>query len=133
MDASMVVGPMDAGVDPSADASSAEAGPAPGDASAPAVKLPPGVRGMFPLPGASGLCNDPPLRIEFSAPPSLGSRGRIRVWRDDQPSTPAASIDLGAGTQAVMRGGQSYQQPPAAFVDGNAAVFALPPGALMRG
>jgi pectin methylesterase-like acyl-CoA thioesterase len=71
------------------------------------------------------LCADPPLRITFAAPPSLGSAGKIQVYDVAQPATAVASVDMSAATTTDTIGGASFTLPRAAYVDGNDAVFYL--------
>lgn len=98
----------------------------------PAANLPAGVRAMFPLPDAQDVCVDPPLRIEFAAPPVLGARGRVQIWSDADTSAPKAELNLAAGNGSRTIGGMAFTVPRPAYVDGNSAVFYLT-GKLARG
>ena len=97
------------------------------------VDLPSGATAMFPAPDTTVHCDDPPLRIAFDAEPTLGDRGQVHVWSEAQAGEPVLSMELGARAGQARRGGGEYQQGPPIYVDGNAVVFALPPGALIRG
>ena len=97
------------------------------------VVLPAGVSGLFPAPGAQGVCPDPPLRITFSAPPALGMAGRIQVWNAAQTATPVATVDMAVAMASDTIGGTVFNVPRAVFVDGNAAVVYLRQRALTYG
>ncbi len=93
--------------------------------------LPPGVTALFPAPNASGVCPDPALRVTFSAPPTLGSSGKVQVY--EASGTLVASVDLGAKTLSDSIDGTTFSRPLPAFVDGNSAVIYLKNKALGYG
>jgi hypothetical protein len=86
---------------------------------------------VFPRPGGQGLCPDPPLRITFASPPTLGSSGAIRV-RDDAGAV-VATVDMSAATYTDTRGGLTLNLLRPAYVDGNDAVIYLKSHALAYG
>lgn len=97
------------------------------------VDLPAGVRALFPVPGARGLCPDPPLRVTFPGAPTLGRAGAIRVFNAARPGAPVATIDMSVMTAPATIGGQTFNVPRPAYVDGNDAVVSLPSRALEYG
>ncbi|HET6151290.1 MAG TPA: pectinesterase family protein [Polyangia bacterium] len=97
------------------------------------VVLPAGVSGLFPAPGAAGVCPDPPLRITFPAPPALGMAGRIRVWNAAQTTTPVATVDMAVAMASDTIGGLAFNVLRPVFVEGNAAVIYLRQRALTYG
>ena len=92
-----------------------------------------GVVGLFPAPSAHDQCTDPPLRIEFDGPPTLGASGKIRLFDRSAPRTAAATLDLAVARIDGTRGGVTFAMERPAYVDGNAAVFYVPSGALRPG
>ena len=106
-----------------------------GESETSAQALPPalrsaGVVALFPAPAGTDLCADPPLRITFSAPPTLGSAGKLQVFDAAEPRTAVATVDLASKTVSDQRGGVSFVMERPAYVEGNAAVFYLPSRAL---
>lgn len=92
--------------------------------------LPPGVRALFPAPGARGACVDPGLRIEFwraagEPAPSVGDAGVIAVY-DSASSEVMARIDLAATTFTRRVGGLDLNVERPVYVDGDAVVIVLP-------
>ena len=110
-----------------------------GTGGAPAPQdLPPALRdagavALFPAPDAKGVCPDPPLRITFSAPPTLGTRGKIQVFDTAQPATAVASVDMAASNVSDTIGGTVFTMQRPAYVDGNDAVVYLRAHALSYG
>jgi pectin methylesterase-like acyl-CoA thioesterase len=88
---------------------------------------------LFPAPNVHGVCSDPPLRITFSAPPSVGSAGKIQVFDASQPAMPVAALDMGAASTSDTIGGTTFNMLRPAYVDGNAAVLYLKSHALTYG
>ena len=84
--------------------------------------LPPSVTGLFPKPGASGVCVDAPLTMTFASAPSIGSKGVIAVYAQASPSTVVDQIDLAAASYSDMIGGQSKNLVRPVFIDGTSAV-----------
>ena len=95
------------------------------------TNLPPGVSALFPTPDGQGICPDPPLRITFSAPPTLGSTGKIQVFNSS--GAVVATVDMAASTITDTIGGSSFVVQRQAYVDGNDAVVYLKQKALSYG
>lgn len=95
--------------------------------------LPPGVSALFPPNGTTGSCPDPALRISFSAPPTLGSSGKIQVFDAAQGGTAVASVDMSQSTISDTIGGTKFSLQRPAYVDGNDAVIYLRNRALSYG
>jgi pectin methylesterase-like acyl-CoA thioesterase len=87
----------------------------------------------FPAPGSQHLCVDPPLRVTFSAPPTLGKSGKVQVFDASQPGTAVATLDMGAASFSDTIGGTTFNMVRPAFVDGNDAVLYLKSHALSYG
>jgi hypothetical protein len=122
----------------------ADSGAPPDDGGAPDASVTPpqdlpqalrdaGVVALFPAPGGSDLCPDPPLRITFSAPPTLGSSGLIQVFNAAQPSVAVASVNMSVMRTTETIGGVSFNLERGAYVEGNDAVIYLPGRSLSRG
>jgi pectin methylesterase-like acyl-CoA thioesterase len=86
---------------------------------------------VFPAPGATGTCRDPPLRITFPSPPKLGTAGTIEVH--DAAAAVVARVDMSAASYKDTIGGLSLTLPRPVFVDGNDIVVRLPANALGYG
>lgn len=99
----------------------------------PAVDLPAGVSGLFPLPGATNICADPALRLRFASAPKLGSSGKLRVFDAAAPNVAAVTVDFSAMSVTQVVGGQSYNQARPIFLDGNDVVVPLLSKALSYG
>ena len=95
------------------------------------TNLPAGVTALFPPPGGQDICPDPPLRITFASPPTLGSTGKIQVFGAS--GTAVATVDLSASTITDTIGGSSFVVERPVFVDGNDAVIYLKQKALSYG
>jgi pectin methylesterase-like acyl-CoA thioesterase len=91
----------------------------------PAVDLPAGVMGLFPLPGAANICTDPALRIRFASPPKLGSSGKLRVFDVSATSAAVVTVDFAAMTVSQVIGGQTYNQARAVFLEDRDVVVPL--------
>ncbi|WP_437538994.1 pectinesterase family protein [Sorangium sp. So ce726] len=104
-----------------------------GDGGAGPVDLPAGVSALFPVPGARGLCPDPPLRITFPGAPTLGSTGSVRVFNAARPGAAVATVDMASMTVSATIGGRTFNVPRPVYVDGNDAVVSLPSRALDYG
>lgn len=103
-----------------------------GTAGAPTVTPTLSTGPLFPANGARDVCPDPPLRLHFSGPPSVGSSGKIRVF-DAASSSPVATVDLAVANINVMIGGTAFKLPRPIYVDGNDVIVRLPPRALTYG
>ncbi|HYQ18506.1 MAG TPA: pectinesterase family protein [Polyangiaceae bacterium] len=90
--------------------------------SAPSGPLPPSVTSLFPAPGASGVCVDAPLTINFASKPSIGAKGTIRIYAKASPSTVVDSIDVAATSFSDTIGGQARNLVRPVFIDDNSAV-----------
>ena len=93
--------------------------------------LPAGVTALFPAPGATGVCPDPPLRITFASPPALGTSGKIQVFTSS--GTAVATVDMAAATITDTIGGTQFVLLRPVYVDGNSAVIYLKNKALAYG
>jgi pectin methylesterase-like acyl-CoA thioesterase len=91
----------------------------------------PGGAMAFPPPNGKNVCPDPPLRITFSGPPSLGTSGAIRVYGAG--SAVVATVDMGATTFSDTIGGTTFNTVRPAYIDGNDAVIYLKTHALAYG
>jgi pectin methylesterase-like acyl-CoA thioesterase len=69
------------------------------------------------------VCTDPPLRITFSGPPTLGTAGKIQVYNSG--GTAVASVDMAAANVTDTIGGTMFTLPRQVYVDGNDAVIYL--------
>lgn len=87
----------------------------------------------FPAPGAKGVCPDPPLRLTFSGPPTLGTAGKIQVFDAAASGAAVAVVDMGGTSFSDVIGGTPFNTVRPAFVDGDDAVFMLPSHALTYG
>jgi pectin methylesterase-like acyl-CoA thioesterase len=87
----------------------------------------------FPPPNGSGVCPDPPLRLTFSGPPTLGTSGKIQVFDASQPGIAVASVDMAAASFTDTIGGVVFNTPRPVYVDGNDAVIVLRSHALGYG
>jgi pectin methylesterase-like acyl-CoA thioesterase len=111
-----------------ANAGAAGSGSSNGDAGSgglPAVDLPAGLTGLFPLPGAANICADPALRLGFASPPKLGSSGKLRVFDVSAGNAPVVTVDFAAMTVSQVVGGQAYDQARAVFLEGSDVVVPL--------
>jgi pectin methylesterase-like acyl-CoA thioesterase len=88
---------------------------------------------VFPAPNSQGVCADPPLRITFLNPPTLGTAGKIQVFDAAQTATPVAAVDMAATTFTNSVGGMTFNITRPAYVDGDDAVIYLPSHALTYG
>jgi pectin methylesterase-like acyl-CoA thioesterase len=86
---------------------------------------------VFPAPGAQGVCPDPPLRVTFASPPTLGSSGAIRVY--DASGAVVATVDMGAAMYTDTIGGIAFSLLRPVYVDGNDVVIYLASHALGYG
>jgi pectin methylesterase-like acyl-CoA thioesterase len=97
------------------------------------VDLPPGVSGLFPLPGAKNICADPALRLSFASAPKLGSAGKLKVFDAAAPATPVVTVDFAAATVSKAVGGQTFNLPRQIYLDGTDVVVPLDSKALGYG
>jgi len=86
---------------------------------------------VFPAPGAQGVCPDPPLRITFASPPTLGSSGAMRVR--DASGAVVATVDMSAAMVTDTIDGLSINLLRPVYVDGNDVVVYLKAHALGYG
>jgi hypothetical protein len=93
--------------------------------------LPAGVGNLFPPPGGQNVCPDPPLRITFAGPPTLGAAGKVQVF--NAAGAVVASVDMAAATVTDTIGGTSFSLLRPVYVDGNDAVVYLKTKALGYG
>jgi pectin methylesterase-like acyl-CoA thioesterase len=99
----------------------------------PAVDLPAGVTGLFPLPGAANICADPALRLRFASPPKLGNTGKLRVFDVSATSAAVVTVDFAAMTVTQVVGGQTYNQARAVFLENSDVVIPMLSEALAYG
>ncbi|HWA76758.1 MAG TPA: pectinesterase family protein [Polyangiaceae bacterium] len=95
------------------------------------VGLPSGVSALFPANKSQGVCPDPPLRISFASPPSLGTAGKIQVFNAS--GGVVASVDMASTNVTDTIGGTTFTIPRRVYVDGNDAVIYLKTKALSYG
>jgi pectin methylesterase-like acyl-CoA thioesterase len=74
--------------------------------------------GEFPQAGATDACGDASLRMSFTVPPALGTKGKLEVRDLAQPDVPVVSIDLATGPYHAVIGGQNRQLHLPIVVDG---------------
>jgi pectin methylesterase-like acyl-CoA thioesterase len=91
----------------------------------------PGGAMVFPPPNGQHVCPDPPLRITFSGPPTLGTSGNIRVY--GAAGAVVATVDMAATTVSDTIGGTTFNTVRPAYVDGDDAVVYLKTHALDYG
>lgn len=84
--------------------------------------LPAGVSGLFPAPGATGVCLDAPLTLTFSGPPALGSTGKITIYAKNSPNMPVDTVDVSTSKYTDSIGGQTRNLVRPVFIDGSQAV-----------
>lgn len=86
-----------------------------------------GIASLAPTNGASGICVDSVLRLTFTAPPTLGTAGRIRIYNLTNPVTPVDTIDLGAsagnGSQLRSIAGNNLNTYPVIISGNTATIF----------
>jgi pectin methylesterase-like acyl-CoA thioesterase len=112
--------------------SGAPTAPAPGtDDSATSAPLAAGP--LFPANGAKDVCPDPSLRLHFTSTPSVGSSGKIRVFKSASPSTPVATVDLAASMVSDTVGGTKLNLPRPVYVADNEVIVRLPQHSLSYG
>lgn len=83
-----------------------------------------GVTALFPARDATGVCLDAPLRLTFSASPTLGTAGRIQVFSTANPGTPVDTIDLAVAAPKINIAGRDFFYKPV-IVDGSEAYVYL--------
>jgi pectin methylesterase-like acyl-CoA thioesterase len=94
---------------------------------------PPAAGPLFPPANGQALCPDPPLRISFTGPPTVGTSGKIQVFDAAQTATPVAAIDLATTSFSDTIGGTLLNVTRPVYVDGNDVIVKLPTGALHHG
>jgi pectin methylesterase-like acyl-CoA thioesterase len=87
----------------------------------------------FPAPGATGVCPDPPLRLTFASPATLGASGLIRVYDASAPATAVATVDMGAASYSDSFGGLKMNMQRPVYIDGNDVIVYLPSQSLAYG
>jgi pectin methylesterase-like acyl-CoA thioesterase len=85
--------------------------------------VPPGVTSVFPASGASGVCLDAPLTIDFASKPSLGDKGTIKIYAKSNPTNVVDSVDIAAASYSDSIGGQSRNLVRPVFLDDKSAVI----------
>jgi pectin methylesterase-like acyl-CoA thioesterase len=71
--------------------------------------------------------------MTFTAPPTLGTAGKIQVFDATQPGSAVAAVDMGAASYGDTLGGTAFNTLRPAYVDGNDAVVYLKSHALTYG
>lgn len=79
------------------------------------------VSGFAPAAGASGLCVDSPLSIQFDRTPQLGKTGRIRVYNSH--GALVDTIDMAANPQSRIIGGNPFAYYPIILKDNTANIY----------
>jgi len=74
-----------------------------------------------PTNGATNLCIDSPLKINFNQPVKVGNTGRLRVFQDD--GTLVDTIDMSLATQARLNGTVSFNYLPIIATGNTAAIY----------
>ena len=85
--------------------------------------------GRFPAPNAS-VCADAPLRLSFPAPVTVGSSGKIQVFKLSAPDTAVDSIDVAATSFRDTIEGRAFYKVKPIFLEGNDVVMYLKTKAL---
>ena len=76
------------------------------------------------FPAVAGTaCADAPLRLSFSAPVTVGSTGKIQVFKASAPSTPVDVIDLAVTPERNTIGGRPFYRVRPIFIEGADAVI----------
>lgn len=78
---------------------------------------------LSPADGTTNVCPDTTLQIAFTAPPSLGDKGKITVIRDSDMSE-VDVLDLSASVFTNTVGGKLFHEIPIS-IDGNSASIQL--------
>ncbi len=97
------------------------------------LDLPGAPIGIFPRLGQQDTCGDASLHVRFSAPPTLGTQGKLRVFDAAAPNAAVATVDLAVMSVTDSAGGTSFAMPRRVYLDGDDAVFYLPSQALDYG
>jgi pectin methylesterase-like acyl-CoA thioesterase len=71
--------------------------------------------------------------MRFSGPPTVGSSGKIRVFKTSAPGTPVAVVDLAVMTVSETIGGTAFNLPRPVYINGNEVIVRLPPRSLGYG
>lgn len=82
-----------------------------------------GPENLFPAAGARSTCPDTPLRIIFDTPPTLGPRGRVRVF-DAADDRLVDSIEVSSGPTTKKIGGlDNFKYHPIIISGAEASIF----------
>jgi pectin methylesterase-like acyl-CoA thioesterase len=95
----------------------AASGGAVGDGNPPGLLA--SVEARFPAANATDVCIDTPLRLRFGGPVSIGSTGKIQIFKLSDPSTAIDEIDVGASYYTDQIGGRGFHVARPVFVEGN--------------
>ena len=82
------------------------------------------ISGRFPANGAE-VCSDAPLRLSFSAPVTVGTSGKIQVFKASDPSTPVDAIDVAVSSIRDTLSGRPFYKIRPVFIEGNDALVYL--------
>jgi pectin methylesterase-like acyl-CoA thioesterase len=78
---------------------------------------------LSPAAGATSVCPDTPLRITFSAAPTLGAAGKIRIF-DAATNAPVETIDVSSPTSLQTIGGlPNFKYYPVIITGNQAAIY----------
>ncbi|HEX4351846.1 MAG TPA: pectinesterase family protein, partial [Polyangiales bacterium] len=88
---------------------------------------------LFPANHAASICPDPPMRLHFSAAPTVANTGKLRVFKMSDSSAPVATVDFAATTSMANVGGAALTLARPVYIDGDDVIVRLPPHALTYG
>jgi Pectinesterase/Bacterial Ig-like domain len=113
------------------DGGSANSGGSPASAGAPPVldQSSVTITSRFPASGAS-VCADASLRLSFSAPVSVGTVGKIQIFKSSAPSTPIDAIDVSVASFRDTIATRQFFKVRPIFIEGMDAVLYLKTKAL---
>lgn len=88
---------------------------------------------LTPANGATGVCYDTPLYLNFSSAPTLRTAGAIKIYNATNSTTPVDTIDLSqsvtnhityaANVQAYVIAGQTFTNFPVIITGNQAAIY----------
>ncbi len=81
---------------------------------------------LSPANGATGLCYDTPVAVTFSAAPSLGAAGKIKIYNVTNSATPVDTIDIAGGAvqqRSFPGDGQSFTYQTVQITGNTAKIF----------
>ncbi len=81
---------------------------------------------LSPANGATGVCRDTVLKLNFNQAPTVNSAGWLRIYAVANPSTPVDQINLGLnanGAQSRTIGGDPFNAYPVLITSNTATIF----------